>query len=113
METMEEKVRLGYLYDFYGELLNPHQRQVYENYVVSDLSMSEIGEEEGISRQAAHDMISRCTKKLKEYENRLHLLEKFLSIREKAEKIGVLAKELTQEKADEIQSLTDEILSAL
>ena len=113
LETLEEKVRLGYLYDFYGELLNPHQRQVYENYVLNDLSLSEIGEEEGISRQAAHDMISRCTKKLKEYESRLHLLEKFLSIRGKAERIRSLAGEFTGEKAAEILGLTEEIVNSL
>ena len=39
---MEEKVRQGYLYDFYGELLNEHQREIYESFVMEDLSLAEI-----------------------------------------------------------------------
>ena len=46
---MEEKVEQTYLYDFYGELLNPHQREVYEKFVFEDLSLGEIALEEGIS----------------------------------------------------------------
>ncbi len=39
---MEEKLEQAYLYDFYGELLNEHQRQVYEDFVFNDLSLGEI-----------------------------------------------------------------------
>ena len=46
---MEEKLEQAYLYDFYGELLNEHQRQVYEDFVFNDLSLGEIASEEGIS----------------------------------------------------------------
>ena len=45
---MEEKLEQAYLYDFYGELLNEHQRQVYEDFVFNDLSLGEIASEEGI-----------------------------------------------------------------
>ncbi len=44
---MEEKLEQAYLYDFYGELLNEHQRQVYEDFVFNDLSLGEIASEEG------------------------------------------------------------------
>ena len=55
---MEEKIEQAYLYDFYGELLNEHQRRIYEDFVFNDLSLGEIANEEGISRQGVHDMIS-------------------------------------------------------
>lgn len=54
---MEEKLEQAYLYDFYGELLNEHQRQVYEDFVFNDLSLGEIASEEGISRQGVADLI--------------------------------------------------------
>ena len=73
---MESKIELAYLYDFYGELLNEHQRQIYEDFVLNDLSLGEIAAEEGISRQGVHDLVKRCTKKLQDYEDKLHLVEK-------------------------------------
>ena len=64
---MEEKIEQAYLYDFYGELLNEHQRRIYEDFVFNDLSLGEIADEEGISRQGVHDMVKRCTKTLEGY----------------------------------------------
>ena len=81
---MEPKVRQTYLYDFYGELLNEHQQRIFEAFVFDDLSLGEIAEDQDISRQAVHDMIRRSTKKLEEYEDKLHLMERFLELREKA-----------------------------
>lgn len=83
MINLEEKLRQTYLYDFYGELLNEHQRQVYEDFVCNDLSLSEIAAELGISRQGVADIVKRCDQKLISYEDKLHLLEKFLSVRDK------------------------------
>lgn len=65
------------LYDFYGELLTPHQRSIYEEAVCQDLSLGEIAEEYGISRQGVHDQLRRCDRILQEYENKLHLVERF------------------------------------
>ena len=48
---MEKIVAQGLLYDFYGELLTEHQRRVYEDVVFNDMSLSEIAEEQEISRQ--------------------------------------------------------------
>lgn len=79
---MEKIVRQGMLYDFYGELLTEHQRTVYGELVTNDMSLSEIAEEQGISRQAVHDIIKRCDKQLETYESKLHLLENFLKTKE-------------------------------
>ena len=84
---MERIVQQGLLYDFYGELLTEHQRHVYEEVVFHDLSLSEIAQEEGISRQGVHDLIKRCDRILMEYERKLRLVEKFRSTKELAEKI--------------------------
>ncbi len=74
---MEKIVRQGLLYDFYGPLLTDHQQEVYESLVYDNLSLGEIGQEYGISRQAAHDIIKRSDKILEEYEDKLHLIERF------------------------------------
>lgn len=74
---MEKFYEQALLYDFYGELLTPHQRSIYEDAVFNDMSLSEIAEEQGISRQGVHDLIRRCDKILQDYESKLHLVNKF------------------------------------
>ena len=78
------------LYDFYGELLTDHQKEIYEQFVLEDLSLSEIAESAGISRQGVHDLVKRCNKILEGYEAKLHLVDKFLSIRDKVQKMNEL-----------------------
>lgn len=89
---MEDIVKMSLLYDFYGELLTQHQRQLYELAVFHDLSLSEIAQEANISRQAASDLLRRVDRQLMEYERKLHLAAKFRVIRDSAEQIGKLAK---------------------
>lgn len=84
---MERIVEQGFLYDFYGELLTEHQRQIYEDVVLNDLSLSEIAQERGISRQGVHDLVRRCDKALEEYESKLHLVEKFLDTKKQVEEV--------------------------
>lgn len=80
---MEKIVRQSLLYDFYGELLTDHQKNIYEEVVMNDMSYSEIGRIYGISRQGAYDLIKRCDKILEDYETKLKLVEKFVNAREK------------------------------
>jgi len=116
---MEKFVEQGYLYDFYGELLTERQQQVYESVVLEDYSLSEVAEELGISRQGVHDMIKRCNKTLEEYEQKLHLVEKFLSVKEKVSKIDDTLAEWEREKNDpeemvkRIRKIADAIIEEL
>ncbi len=79
---MEQIGRRVFLYDFYGELLTDHQKEVYEDVVLNDMSLAEIAEEFGISRQGVHDLVKRCDKILSGYEQKLHLVERFMRTRE-------------------------------
>ena len=97
---MEEKIEQAYLYDFYGELLNERQRQIYEDYIFNDLSLGEIASEAGISRQGVHDMIKRCTKALEGYEQKLHLIQKFQAAKAKVEQIHALTKTFQENHED-------------
>lgn len=114
---MEPKVRQTYLYDFYGELLNEHQQKIFEAFVFDDLSLGEIAEEQDISRQAVFDLVKRSTKKLEEYENKLHLMERFLELREKAVHIQQRAEAYQQSHEsrllEEITKLSGEIIEGL
>ena len=114
---MEPKVQQAYLYDFYGELLNEHQRKVFEDFVFNDLSLGEIAEEQGISRQAVHDLVKRATKKLEEYENTLHLMARFMDLREKAVRIQKCAEEYERSRGEhlleEIKQISGEIIEDL
>ena len=74
---IENYINQGTLYDFYGRLLTVHQQRIYEDVVFNDLSLSEIAENEGISRQGVSDLIKRCNKALVSYEEKLGLIKKF------------------------------------
>ena len=116
---MEKIVEQGLLYDFYGELLTPHQRRIYEDAVFNDLSLSEIAESAGISRQGVHDLIRRCQKALEGYEAKLHLVERFLSVKEKVDRIDEILDEWETEKKDtekivkQIRRISDAIIEEL
>ncbi len=84
---MEKIVEQSLLYDFYGDLLTEHQKDIYEGYVLENLSLAELAESSGISRQGVHDLIKRVEKTLNDYENKLHLVEKFLHIKNEVQKI--------------------------
>ncbi|MDE7156630.1 MAG: DNA-binding protein [Lachnospiraceae bacterium] len=86
-------VEQSLLYDFYGELLTKHQKEVYEDVVIHDYSLSEIANEKGISRQGVHDLIKRCDKTLKGYEDKLHLVERFMNTKQDVLTIRQLADE--------------------
>lgn len=114
---MEKIFEIATLYDFYGELLNNHQKRILEDYVMNNLSLTEIAEEEGTSRQAVHDLVKRAEKSLEDYENRLHLVAKFNSVKDNVSEIHSLAARLAETKekdiAQEIILRSDKILDEL
>ena len=87
---VNEILEQALLYDFYGELLTSHQKEIYEQFVLEDLSLSEIAQDAGISRQGVHDLVKRCQKILEGYEEKLHLVRRFLSIKENVHEIEAL-----------------------
>ena len=91
---MDKMLKQALLYDFYGELLTAHQKSIYEDFVLNDFSLSEIGEDRNISRQGVYDIVKRCEKLLNGYEEKLHLVQKFLTAKERVEKIHELAGEI-------------------
>ncbi len=111
---MEEILKQALLYDFYGELLTGHQKRVYEDVVLNDYSFSEVAEDLGISRQGVHDMIRRCNRLLADYEEKLHLVEKFVHLRDQVGRIQRIAGEQTGNPAmKEIEKIAAAVLEEL
>lgn len=104
--VMEKIVEQGKLFDYYGNLLTEHQQSIYSDAVFENMSLTELAEGYDISRQAAHDLLKRCDAKLKEYENKLHLVEKF----ERVQKISADIKEKSHKL--QIDEATDKELVA-
>lgn len=104
---MERFVEQSLLYDFYGELLNEHQRRVYEDVVFNDLTLSEAASEYNISRQGVSDMLKRINNSLKKYEDKLHLVEKFEDTKDKVREISDIADAMVQKQgsSDEIEKI--------
>lgn len=76
LTTPEELVVLAELYDRYGELFKEDQREIFEYYVYENLSLGELSEKYSMTRQGIYDKINRIRRKLREYEDKLHLIER-------------------------------------
>lgn len=112
---MERFVENGMLLDFYGDLLTDHQKEVYEAAVYRDMSLSEIADEMGTSRQAVSDLLHRCDRILGSYEEKLHLMQKFLKTQQELSRIRDLAQPTAdagsrEDALAQIRSIADRLL---
>lgn len=82
---MPDKFAFSVLLDNYGVLLNEKQRLIMEYYFNEDLSLAEIAENEGITRQGVLDIIKRSKQTLIDYEEKLQLIKKIDLLKEKLE----------------------------
>ena len=69
--------RMAMLFDFYGDLLTQRQREFYDLYYNEDLSLAEIAENYGISRQGVRDVIVRAEAAMSEIEEKTHIIRRF------------------------------------
>lgn len=87
------------LFDFYGELLTDKQREYFDLHYNEDLSLAEIAEQTGISRQGVWDIIRRAEASMREIENKTGLIRRFNETSRAVEAI--------EEKLTELESVTD------
>ena len=105
--NVNEILKQALLFDFYGELLTDHQKEIYGQFLLEDLSLGEIARDAGISRQGVHDIVKRCEQALAGYEEKLHLVEKFMTVKNKVKQIDELLDEYEKErKPADIQILS-------
>ncbi len=93
---MAKDLGISVLLDFYGDMLTEKQKDVVELYYNEDLSLAEIAEHSGITRQGVRDSIKRAEAQLKEYEDRLGLAQRFQTMGEGLEEIQRLAREVSR-----------------
>lgn len=84
---MDELTYLNILYDYYGELLNDKQKDIFKLYYFDNLSLSEISDNLNVSRNAVHKQVKSTELKLKEYESKLKLYEKGIKLNKIMDKI--------------------------
>lgn len=73
----EKNLNIAYLLDFYGDILSERKKTVLDGYYNRDLSLAEIAEELGISRQGVRELIKKAENELCFYEEKLGLAKKF------------------------------------
>lgn len=91
-----KNLEISFLLDFYGDMLTDKQRDVVELYYNDDLSLSEIAENEGITRQGVRDSIKRAEAQLLEMEERLGLAKRFREMRDGFEAIRAAAQDIQE-----------------
>ena len=98
-------LKVSLLMDFYGNLLPEKQLDMMEQYYGEDLSLSEIAENEGITRQGVNDLIKRAVAQLKGWEEKCGLCERILKLKELAGEV----REGNSSKTEQILSIIDDI----
>lgn len=91
---MAKNLDISLLLDFYGQMLTEKQREVAELYYNEDLSLAEIAEHSGITRQGVRDSIKRAENQLLDYEEKLGLFARFANIQESLDEIIGCANDL-------------------
>ena len=91
---MNDKIKQGYLYDFYGELLTEKQKELFDLYYNDDLSLAEISEHMGITRQGVRDGIMRAEHALRSTEEKLGLVAKYGQTQSDLERLADIVWEL-------------------
>ena len=108
---MEKFVVITYLFDFYQDLLTEKQSNLLREYYFEDLSLSEMAEQHGISRQSAFDTIKKAEQKLLDYEEKLHLFAKYQSNEQALLKIKALCEKLSENLEDEYTNSVKEVIT--
>ena len=107
---MDKKVQISMLCDIYGKLLTEKQFEFINDYYNNDLSLSEIAENNNITRQAVRDIIKKGERKLFEYEEKLLFMKKTIT---QEQKIQVILSELTKIQTDSSDKKVANILDSI
>lgn len=110
---MDKRTKTLILFDIYGDLLTEKQKTIMDYYYNDDLSLSEIGENGKISRQAIHDTIKKCEKLLYGYEEKLQLLKKNTILKETKEEIENILLRLDAESSEHIKDIVKSLRQKL
>ena len=109
--------RMTMLFDFYGEVLTERQKEFFDLYYNEDLSLAEISENYGITRQGVRDVIVRAEAILVDLEDKTGLIRRFEAVRGHLDTIQTAATEIKtinyrQYEDDRLSALADKVLDA-
>jgi hypothetical protein len=107
---VEKNVKMSMLNEFYGKLLTQKQYEIIDDYYNNDLSLSEIAENNKITRQAVRDILKKGEKKLFEYEEKLQFMKRTLNQEKRIEKV---LSELTKIQKDDSDKQIANILESI
>ena len=106
-DEVSRKIELAWLTAFYGGLLTDKQRQVLTLHCEEDLSLGEIAQEAGVSRQGVHDMLTRAAQRLFDMEEKLGMAARFQRMEDGLERCRTLLKE---KRYDEAEGVIDTLI---
>ena len=89
----QKDLQIGFLLDFYGDVLSERKRTVLDDYYNQDLSLAEIADEIGISRQGVRELIKKAEEELRFYEEKLGLAARFRTAQQQSERLLRLLRE--------------------
>ena len=114
----DQALQMTMLYDFYGDLLTQRQREFYDLYYNEDLSLAEIAENYGITRQGVRDVIVRAEAILNGFEEKTGIVRRFLHVRSTVQELSELNEAIAQHnrarfRDPKLELLTREIAQRL
>ena len=116
-DNVDNLTRLNLLYDFYGDFLTKKQREIFELYFLNDLSLGEIAEQYGITRQGVYDIVKRSQDILENYKKKLGMAQMFFNFENKINAIlkGLKAIEptISSQYKDIYRKVMDDLISLL
>lgn len=97
MQMLDKVLRIILLFDFYGALLTKKQQLTLEMHYLNDLSLAEIADELGVTRQAVHDILKRAEQVLMDYEDKLKFVERHQNEQQTIQHIYDLIQQLPED----------------
>lgn len=111
---MEKNVEISMLWQIYGKLLTEKQYEIIDYYYNNDLSLSEIAENENITRQAVRDIIKKGERKLFEYEEKLLFMRRTINQEKQIQNILLHLNKIQKDSSDKkVTSILEEIKKEL
>lgn len=114
---MDELTKINLLYDFYGDFLTDKQKEIFELHFLNDLSLGEIAENYGVTRQGVYDILKRAQDILNGCEEKLGMIRRFEDLEKKVKKILQSLKELEvnvpEDYRNRIRKISNDVASLL
>lgn len=107
-------VEMAMLFDFFGELLTEKQREYFDLYYNEDLSLAEIAENVGITRQGVYDIITRAENTLRDAERKTHVIERFALMQQQISSAQDIARQIADsDDIEQARSLAKALIDEL